>query len=317
MKTPPASSHGNNSQESIQDYLDTLLMQATEQPQAQLELPPLSQPDQPEVAPEQPLQRRVAAPSAQPQATVEAPVRRTESAPQPAAQPSPAAAAKAKPYAEPARPLRLNVPLPKVAPAPEPVAEPAPVKAEPVVPAKPEPATAVRQSEAVSAQPASAKVVEQPAEARPAWSKERFECLLFSVGGLTLAVPLVELGTIFPMDGELTPLFGQADWFMGLLPVKEANIRTVNTAKLVMTERYQAEMEKNFNYVISINDVDWGLAVDNVSTAITLQPEEVRWSSRRGKRPWLAGTVVEHMCALLDIGQMSKMFLQQDKNAGQ
>ena len=28
-----------------------------------------------------------------------------------------------------------------------------------------------------------------------------------------------------------------------------------------------------------------------------LRPEQVRWRSARSKRPWLAGTVVKHMCA--------------------
>jgi purine-binding chemotaxis protein CheW len=139
--------------------------------------------------------------------------------------------------------------------------------------------------------------------------------LLFSVGGLTLAVPLVELGIIFPLQQELTPLFGQAKWFMGLLNIKGQNIRSVNTAKIVMPERYQATMDDNYRYVITINDVDWGLAVDSVASAITLEPEDVRWRSERGKRPWLAGTVVDHMCALLDVSQLAAMFIREDKNA--
>ena len=132
--------------------------------------------------------------------------------------------------------------------------------------------------------------------------------LLFSVGGLTLAVPLVELGTIYPINDEITPLFGQIDWFMGLLPVKEGNLRTVDTPKVVMPERYQEGMQENFQYVISINAMDWGLAVDTVSNAIMLEPEDVRWRSERSKRPWLAGTVIEHMCALVDVSQLAAMF---------
>jgi hypothetical protein len=37
---------------------------------------------------------------------------------------------------------------------------------------------------------------------------------------LTLAVPLVCLGSIYSLAGqELTPLFGQPDWFLGILPL--------------------------------------------------------------------------------------------------
>ncbi len=148
---------------------------------------------------------------------------------------------------------------------------------------------------------------------RPSWAQQRFECLLFSVGGLTLAVPLVELGSIYPVTAELTPIFGQVDWFMGLLPIKDRNIRMVNTARVVMPERYVDSMKEQFAYVISINAVDWGLAVDSVSNAITLEPDDVRWRGERGKRPWLAGTVVEHMCALLDVSQLTAMFYEQDR----
>ena len=185
------------------------------------------------------------------------------------------------------------------------------------------------------AEPASIKVAESPLETehvdviqaaaqtplttrwlengRPSWAQQRFECLLFSVGGLTLAVPLVELGSIYPVTAELTPIFGQVDWFMGLLPIKDRNIRMVNTARVVMPERYVDSMKEQFAYVISINAVDWGLAVDSVSNAITLEPDDVRWRGERGKRPWLAGTVVEHMCALLDVSQLTAMFYEQDR----
>lgn len=151
------------------------------------------------------------------------------------------------------------------------------------------------------------------ANGRPAWAQQRFECLLFTVGGLTLAVPLVELGTIYQLNDEITPIFGQVDWLMGLLPVNGANIRTINTAKVVMPERYKEDMQAQYRFVITLNGVDWGLAVDAVSTAIKIQPEDVRWRSERSARAWLAGTVVEHMCALLDVSQLTKMFVAQQR----
>ncbi|WP_101760491.1 chemotaxis protein CheW [Oceanicoccus sp. KOV_DT_Chl] len=133
-------------------------------------------------------------------------------------------------------------------------------------------------------------------------------------GGLTLAVPLVELGTIIPMQEKLTFIFGQIDWMMGLLPVKNGNLRIINTAKVVMPERYAEHMADNFAYAISINDMDWALAVDSVSNAITLEPEDVRWRTERSKRPWLAGTVVEHMCSLVDVSQLAAMFEEANNN---
>jgi len=150
---------------------------------------------------------------------------------------------------------------------------------------------------------------------RPEWANHRFECLLFTVGGLTLAVPLTELGAIYHLTEEMTPIFGQVDWFLGILPVKERNIRVVNTAKVVMPERYCEAMIEKFDYIISLNGVDWALAVDGVSESISLEPDNIRWSSKSGKRPWLAGTVIEHMCALLDVSQLAAMFAERESGS--
>lgn len=157
------------------------------------------------------------------------------------------------------------------------------------------------------------KDVEWLENGRPAWAQQRFDVLLFKVSGLTLAVPLVALGQIQPLTDELTPLFGQVDWFMGLLPTPAGKIRTVNTAKFVMPERYDERFVETAQYVISIDGVPWGLAVDSVNQPITLDPEDVKWRSERSRRPWLAGTVKEHMCALLDIPRVGQLLMEADR----
>lgn len=149
---------------------------------------------------------------------------------------------------------------------------------------------------------------------RPQWAQSRFDVLLFKVSGLTLAVPLISLGQIQPLTDELTPLFGQADWFMGFQPTAAGKIRTVNTAKFVMPERYDPSFLDTAKYVMSINGVPWGLAVDSVNQPISLMPEDVKWRGDRSKRPWLAGTVKDHMCALLDIPRIGQMLVDADKN---
>lgn len=148
---------------------------------------------------------------------------------------------------------------------------------------------------------------------RPHWAQARFECLMFKVGGLLLAVPLVDLGTIQKLNDSVTPIFGQADWFMGLMPVNHVNMRVVNTAKIVMPERYSPEILAGYRYVITLFDSHWGLAADSVAESITLQPDQVRWRTQRAKRGWLAGTVVDHMCALLDVGALKELLTSADR----
>jgi purine-binding chemotaxis protein CheW len=152
-------------------------------------------------------------------------------------------------------------------------------------------------------------VVPEPVlQGPPEWAQGPFECLLFEVAGLTLAVPLVCLGSIYPLEGqELTPLFGQPDWFLGILPCQAGNLKVLDTARWVMPDRYHDDFRKGLQYVISIQGYEWGLAVHQVSRSIRLDPNEVKWRTQRTQRPWLAGTVIEHMCALLDIASLAEL----------
>ncbi|PYY66475.1 chemotaxis protein CheW [Pseudomonas jessenii] len=145
-------------------------------------------------------------------------------------------------------------------------------------------------------------------DGRPSWAAEPFECLLFDVAGLTLAVPLVCLGSIYSLAGhELTPLFGQPEWFLGILPSQAGNLKVLDTARWVMPDRYRDDFKQGLQYVISVQGYEWGLAVHQVSRSLRLDPNEIKWRSHRGQRPWLAGTVIEHMCALLDVASLAEL----------
>ena len=143
---------------------------------------------------------------------------------------------------------------------------------------------------------------------QPEWGEEPFECLLFDVAGLTLAVPLVSLGSIYPLAGQdLTPLFGQPSWFLGILPSQAGNLKVLDTARWVMAERYRDDFRDGLQYVISVQGYEWGLAVHQVSRSIRLDPKEVKWRTQRTQRPWLAGTVIDHMCALVDVAALAEL----------
>ncbi|AIL62878.1 chemotaxis protein CheW [Pseudomonas alkylphenolica] len=208
------------------------------------------------------------------------------------------------PFAEPA-PVVLPAVMPVVAPEPEfkPESEPVSVEVAADQPAPVEPLVEVHLPPAPN-QPVPPATV----DGRPAWAAEPFECLLFDVAGLTLAVPLVCLGSIYSLAGhELTPLFGQPDWFLGLLPSQSGNLKVLDTARWVMPDRYREDFRQGLQYVISVQGYEWGLAVHQVSRSLRLDPNEIKWRSQRGQRPWLAGTVIEHMCALLDVAELAEL----------
>lgn len=150
---------------------------------------------------------------------------------------------------------------------------------------------------------------------RPEWAQEKFEVLLLKVQGLTLAVPLICLGHIQPINDQLTPIVGQSDWFMGVQLTPVGKLKTVNTAKFVMPERYDDRFLKTARYVISINELPWGLAVDSVKQPIALEPQDVQWRANRSQRSWLAGTVKAHMCVLLDIPCLGKTLLDAETDS--
>ena len=186
--------------------------------------------------------------------------------------------------------------------APEPVvAEPAPVAPAPVEQTLVPPVVEVHLPPSNTPPPVDTN-------GRPAWAAEAFECLLFDVAGLTLAVPLVCLGSIYSLAGhELTPLFGQPEWFLGILPSQAGNLKVLDTARWVMPDRYRDDFRQGLQYVISVQGYEWGLAVHQVSRSLRLDPNEIKWRSHRGQRPWLAGTVIEHMCALLDVAALAEL----------
>lgn len=263
--------------------------------------------------------------------------------------PRPARVVPARPYAEPVRTLNLRMPLPPIAPVVESVSVAemvvvaetavAPVvetelrvaaKALEIAPQVPPPEVIVPVVETQPVAVTEAQSVtetqnnnhfaamEPPAawlpNGRPQWAQQPFECLIFKAGGLQLAAPLIELGSIYPLDDDgLTAIFGQTHWFMGLLPVKEYNVRAMDTALVVMPERYSAAMRENYRYIVTLFGSDWGLAVDAVVGTVTLNPEHIRWRGERSKRPWLAGTLVDQMCALFDIAQLAWLFHNQDR----
>ncbi len=152
-------------------------------------------------------------------------------------------------------------------------------------------------------------------EGRPSWANEQFEALLFTVGGMRLAAPLVELGGIVRLDKEITPIFSQPDWFLGLHRWNGRNIRVVDTAELVKPERELPPQEHGeFKFVVLIQGTEWGLAIHDVQEAIRINPKDIKWRNINGKQPWLAGTVVEQMCAILDVNALAHRLYNEQKD---
>ncbi|GMR08225.1 MAG: hypothetical protein BMS9Abin26_1230 [Gammaproteobacteria bacterium] len=135
----------------------------------------------------------------------------------------------------------------------------------------------------------------------PDWVGDEIQVLLFKVSGLTLGIPMKKLNGILEWNDNLTSMPGHSPWFLGVLSERDTNIKIIDTALIVVPERYrQSHSRGTLQKIILLGDSEWGLACDGLDEVITLAPEEVKWRTGEGKRAWLAGTVIDRKCALLD-----------------
>lgn len=135
---------------------------------------------------------------------------------------------------------------------------------------------------------------------------DAFQTLIFDVGKLPLAVPLVKLGGIHAYSEEdITPIFGTPDWFKGLIPSEHGNIMLVDTAKYIMPEKYdEIKDQLDYKYAILLDDTRWALACTHVREAKTLSIDDIRWAQKGTRKEWFAGMVVQFMCALLEVDSL-------------
>lgn len=143
----------------------------------------------------------------------------------------------------------------------------------------------------------------------PAWAAGGFQALIFLVGSLRLSVPLVKLHSVIPWSDKVTPTPNKTDWCWGLLRYRDKNVTVVDTVKLVLPahKRNSAGAQAPPKHILIVGDGAWGLACHAIGEVLQLEPTAIKWRSDRGQRRWLAGTVVEHLCALLDTEAFAAM----------
>ncbi|MCG5514985.1 MULTISPECIES: chemotaxis protein CheW [unclassified Ectothiorhodospira] len=138
----------------------------------------------------------------------------------------------------------------------------------------------------------------------PDWAHGAFQCLLFRLAGLPLSVPLIKLNGIMEMPEKITPMPGHSPLFMGLVNRHGRKVKVVDITQLVMPRDRIHERAPPRNLIL-IDDARWGLACDRVEETLTVTADQVRWRSAQGKRPWLAGTMIQHLCAILDVDYLA------------
>lgn len=133
---------------------------------------------------------------------------------------------------------------------------------------------------------------------------------MFNVQGLSLALPMDKINGLLDWPPEFSAISSRANQVLGHVDCWGLPTLVVDTAILVMPETnlYKGRTHNTQPYqrIVLIDEGRWGLAC-NGGKILTLRPDEVRWRTPQTLRPWLAGTVMEHMCALIDAEQLVKM----------
>lgn len=128
-----------------------------------------------------------------------------------------------------------------------------------------------------------------------------FSALFFKVAGITLAVPLKNLGGIYE-PSKITSIFGKPIWFTGIMSMRDRKISVVDTIKWMMPN--SAQVAHDYKYVIMLDDTDWCLQCDELIGTKSLTRSGIKWRESAGARPWLAGIVKDDMCALIHVDEL-------------
>jgi len=147
----------------------------------------------------------------------------------------------------------------------------------------------------------------RPLAVMPEWARSEFQALFFKVDKFILATPLTELLRTIEVDKKPTKIPGQPSWFMGLLDTHEQRIGVLDTGQLIFgkTIGQQRDLKKQpFQRILITHDGRWGLACDEILSIGKLEPDKVRWRTLRQKKPWLIGTVIDELTAVIDVNQL-------------
>jgi purine-binding chemotaxis protein CheW len=135
--------------------------------------------------------------------------------------------------------------------------------------------------------------------------EDEFQVLFFELNQVTFAIPLTDLGGIYPLDKTLNALPGKPSWLAGVINHSDRLYNIVDSASWLKFTHDTHEL--NYTHFIVLGDSSWGLSCEKLCGASLLQKEQVRWRENEGSRPWLAGMVKDKMCVLIHAQELAKL----------
>ncbi len=124
------------------------------------------------------------------------------------------------------------------------------------------------------------------------------QCLMFSVCGNQLSIPLIKMGSVLTWGGRLTMLPGSPDWFLGILKHRELNVKVADTAKIIQINSCK-EQQPDTQHILVFGDDNWAITCDTLGNVVNLKEQDVKWS-KQNSNTFSLGTIKHSLATLLD-----------------
>ena len=172
----------------------------------------------------------------------------------------------------------------------------------------------VKENSAPSQQKAADPVVENPLPKLQDKSVQQVtaaiefpcQCMMFSIGLLKLAIPLIDLKAVHVTDEKLTLLPGRDALVEGILSYRDEQVKVIDSHRLF---RQPANPEKSDKrYFLVLESCEWALTCDEVSDIETVEQGDLQFNSDAEKV--IHGNLRSSLTGLLNIRNLKSLVLE-------
>lgn len=131
---------------------------------------------------------------------------------------------------------------------------------------------------------------------------------VFDMGGLMVAVPAGRVAELSALPALAAPT-NDPNWLRATLPASGEKA-IVDVAQLVLPSDLapgHVPLEERCGELLTLDDGGWGIAIEGEIQEQTLDSDTICWRGPQGKRLWLAGTIADKRCVLLDLDNIRRL----------
>lgn len=158
---------------------------------------------------------------------------------------------------------------------------------------------------------APSRLVSEPENTYPA----EVNCMIFSVAGVKLAIPMAMLGGIHRLEKRVKRIVGQADWCMGIWANEQKKLHLIDSLLYIMPERVKGKKQTDYQFLLQLDSSSWALACDEVYDTRQISDSDIRRHPQPATPKWKAGTIISEVCTLIDVPGLLSLLKDADSPA--